>query len=606
MPEIEAVADASERSDALGIEPRDRSERRAEGDERYDEGASDPLEEQAPLRVVADHESGPEEERHAEGKQAAGAAARELGRETRREVGDEHPEAEHEHVVRDQADAKEEPPLEDRREENNNDQPGGERPFYQFRGLLNFANDACCFDEQVSVDPVTGLPPNALRHFRTNNYGLFAQDDWKVLPTLTINLGLRWEYFTPVTEVSNLLSNYVAGSQGFINGSVQSQKQLYDADTNNFGPRVGVAWSPSRYQGKIVFRGGFGLLYNRYFGVIFDNVRQNTPFTAEVNTCCFFDNGTNVGPPATSNIQYFLGSSRQANSFPANTSFANGIAPDGALCADPGCTTITKVDLFGALPKEPNPYVYVFSFETQAELMKDLVFKMGYQGSRSRKLVRTIDINRLQPGDTFDTDPLPDEFQTTGSNGDPCGPTNPTCLAPHAVGNNRFKSIFMPLPDVNASYDAGIFQLTRRFSHGLQIDGIFTWAHAIDTSSFEVGFQQTDPSNQELDRADSDFDVRRNFVLSALWELPIFRTHGLAHTVLGGWTISGIMSKHSGFPFSGLIGSCDTNNDRKRWDTMVQISNVTDSVALYNFQSIFVGTRLVQPRTASVKLRWWF
>src|SRR6185312_10163296 len=206
---------------------------------------------------------------------------------------------------------------------------------------------------------------------------------------------------------------------------------------------------------------------------------------------------------------------------------------------------------------------YVFSFETQAELMKDLVFKMGYQGSRSRKLVRTIDVNRLQPGDTFDTDPLPDEFQTTGSNGDPCGPTNPTCLAPHAVGNNRFKSIFMPLPDVNASYDAGIFQLTRRFAHGFQIDGIFTWAHAIDTSSFEVGFQQTDPANQAIDRGDSDFDVRRNFVLSAFWELPFFRSpHGLAHSVLGGWTISSIMSKHSGFPFSGLIGSCDTNNDR--------------------------------------------
>ena len=122
---------------------------------------------------------------------------------------------------------------------------------------------------------------------------------------------------------------------------------------------------------------------------------------------------------------------------------------------DATCTTITKVDLFGALAQEPNPYVYVFSFETQAELMKNLVFKMGYQGSRSRKLVRTVDVNRLIPGDTFDTEPQPDEFQETGSNGQPCDPTNPTCLAPHAVGNNRFKSIFIPFPDVNASARCG-------------------------------------------------------------------------------------------------------------------------------------------------------
>jgi hypothetical protein len=453
--------------------------------------------------------------------------------------------------------------VEARREENNNDQPGGERPFYQFRGLLNFANDACCFDEKLAVDPLTGLAPNGLRHFRTHDYALFVQDDWKIRPTLTINLGLRWEYFTPVTEVSNLLSNYVQGSQGFINGAVQTQKQLYDADRNNFGPRVGFAWSPALYQGKIVFRGGFGLLYNRYFGVIFDNVRQNTPFAAQIDTCCFFDNGQNVGAPPTSNIQYSLGTSTQANSFPANPAFAHGVAPDGALCADATCSTITKVDLFGALPQQPNPYVYVYSFETQAQLMKDLVFKMGYQGSRSRKLVRTIDVNRILPGDTFDTEPQQDEFQETGSNGQPCGATNPTCLAPHAVGNNRFKSIFIPFPDVNASYDAGIFQVTRRFSHGFQIDGTFTWSHAIDTSSYEIGFQQTDPANQAINRGDSDFDVRRNFVLSTYWELPFFRSpHGIAHTMLGGWTISSIVSKHSGFPFSALVGTCVPNDDR--------------------------------------------
>jgi hypothetical protein len=154
-------------------------------------------------------------------------------------------------------------------------------------------------------------------------------------------------------------------------------------------------------------------------------------------------------------------------------------------------------------------------------------------------------------------------MQQKSADGTPCGPTNPACLADHPTGNARFRSIFIPLPDVNASYDAAIFQLTRRFSHGFQIDGTFTWSHAIDTASYEVGFQQTDPANQAIDRGDSDFDVRRNFVLSAYWELPIFKErNGWKHTALGGWTISSIMSKHSGFPFAALIGTCNTNQDR--------------------------------------------
>jgi hypothetical protein len=175
--------------------------------------------------------------------------------------------------------------------------------------------------------------------------------------------------------------------------------------------------------------------------------------------------------------------------------------------------------------------------------------------------VRTIDLNRLNPGDTFDG--TEDQFQNSGSNGSPCGPTNPTCLAPHATGNNHFGSIFFPLPDVNASFDAAVFTATRRFRHGLQIGGNYTWSHAIDTASYELGYQQTDPSNQLINRGSSDFDVRHNFVLDALWEIHAFHgRHGFLGAALGDWTVSGILSKHSGFPFAALIGSCDTNADR--------------------------------------------
>jgi hypothetical protein len=446
------------------------------------------------------------------------------------------------------------------REQNNNDQPGGERPDYQFRGLLNFANDACCFFEEVTVDPLGGELLSQ-RYFRTGDYAIFAQDDWKVRPNLTLNLGLRWEYFSPDTEAHNTLSNYILGPQGFIDGSVKTVTQLYEPHHKNIGPRLGFAWNPTKYDNKLVFRGGFGILYNRYFGDVFDNVRQNTPFTADVSSCCFFDPGAIVGPPPGSNIGYAIGANRQANSYPVNPALAFGVAPDGALCGDPACDTVTKVDLFAALPGTPNPYVYSFTFQTEYEPIRNLVATLGYQGSRSRKLVRTVDVNRLIPGDTFDG--LKDEVQKTSQDGMLCGPTNPACPADVVVGNNRFNRIFFPLSDVNASYDAGIFQLTRRFSQGFQISSTYTWSHTIDTSSYELGAQQTDASNLALNRASSDYDVRHNWVVSGLWDLPFFRGRkDLLGTAVGGWTISGVVSKHSGFPFSALIGSCDLNNDR--------------------------------------------
>ncbi len=460
--------------------------------------------------------------------------------------------------------------VEARREQNNNNQPGAERPQYQFRGLLNLANDACCFYEQVQVDPLGGAL-NGQRYFRSSDYGIFAQDDWKVRSNLTINLGMRWEYFTPLTEASNTISNYVFGTQGFINGSVCAPvapltpcgngKQLFQPDRNNFGPRIGFAYSPGLYQGRVVFRGGFGVVFNRNGDVVFDNVRQDTPYSALATACCFFDPGPITGPPPGSNILYSLGANKQANSFPVNPAFSNGVAPDGALCSDVGCTTTNPVSLFGALPHEPNPYVFIYSFETQVAPTKDLVFTVGYQGSRSRKLVRTIDLNRIMPGDTFDG--TQDKFQNDGSNGQPCGPTNPTCLAPHATGNARFGNLYFPLPDVNATYDAAVFTVRRRLRHGLQFDANYTWSHAIDTASYEIGYQQTDPSNQSLNRGSSDFNIGQNFVMDAVWELPIFRNrHDVLGVLVGGWTITGIMSKHTGFPFSALIGSCNTNADR--------------------------------------------
>lgn len=447
------------------------------------------------------------------------------------------------------------------REQNNDDEPGFERPKYQFRGLLNFANDACCFFENVAVDPKTGGHPNGRRYFRDTAYALFVQDDWKLRSNLTVNLGLRWEYFPPISEKNGLLSNYIYGSQGFVNGSVQTVNHLYNADKANFGPRIGFAWSPNVLgKKKKVLRGGFGIVYNRPFQTEYSNIRQNTPFAAQASTCCFFDPGKITGPPPGSGILYGIGSSTSATSYAPNPNFSFGVAPDGALCANTGCTAVTKVDIFGALPSEPTPYVYIFSLQTQFEAMRNWQATIGYQGSRSRKLARTIDMNRFHPGDTFDGNF--DGVQSASANGVACGPSNPACPAPIVVGNNHFNRVFIPLPDVNASFDAMIAQLSRTFTSGLSVSALYTWSHSIDFSSYEIGFQQTDPFTQSINKGDSDFDVRQVLGVSSYYELPLYRgRHDLLGTVAGGWTLGGVFTKHSGLPFTALIGSCDTNHD---------------------------------------------
>ncbi len=431
-----------------------------------------------------------------------------------------------------------------RREQDNNNLSGGSRPLYQFAGFLNFANDAPQL-EVVDFDPITGGPVNGQRYFRTNAFALFVQDDWKFRPNLTINLGLRYEYFSPFREKQDRLSNYILageGLTGIVNGRVAvTPDQLFSASKKNFGPRIGFAYSPGRFHDNMVLRGGFGISYNRLYDNIFSDSRFNPPFAASGFLCC-----NDVGNPTAQPILYAFGANNSPFSFPINPAFVNQFDPaTGAIRG-------VLVDVVGTPPEVPTPYVYNYSVEMQYSLPFRFVASATYLGSSSHKLVRTVDLNRYYPGDTFDLNR--DRFQNVGSNGQPCGPANPTCSAPHATGNARFSRIFFRLPDVNANYNALIVRLSRNFSRGLTFDGNYTFGKSIDTQSFELGAQQTDPSLPGLNRGPSDYDVRHNLVISALYNLPFFASDKTTlGKVLGGFEVSGIVTAHSGFPWTPSV-----------------------------------------------------
>ena len=410
-----------------------------------------------------------------------------------------------------------------RREFNDNNLNGASRPLYSFVSLFNFANDAPIF-YQINADPVTGGPANAQRHFRSNSYGLFVQDDWKVRPNFTLNLGLRYEYFGVLKEKNDQVANFVFGSGGGLTGSkVQPTSELYSPDRNNFSPRLGFAYSPKHFglQEKLVLRGGFSLSYNRIPEVVFSNTRGNPPFFARYSICCGTA-ATDFGSPfAGGQILYALGASSSPFSYPRNPALAVGIDP--ATGTPPNRT----VEIYGALADTPTPYVYTYSFETQYALPYSLTATVGYQGSSSHGLIRLVNQLFVQP----------------------------------VIPPNYFAfAVYIPTPDVDANYNALNARLARRFSRGFQFDVLYRWAKTIDTLSNEgpgAETNQTFPQDLRQERGPSDFDVRHNLTVSGLWDLPLFRNrHDAVGKILGGWQVDGIVTAHSGFPWTPHTGQC--------------------------------------------------
>jgi hypothetical protein len=423
-----------------------------------------------------------------------------------------------------------------RKEQDNNDLLGGARPLYTFGGLFNFANGTPLF-YQIDADPRTGGPPDTKRHFRTGTLAFFAQDDWKYKPNLTLNLGLRWEYFSPLSEKDGKLSNLALGPglAGLTGARIVLSKQLYPPDRNNFAPRVGFAWSPKKLVGrsiedKLVLRGGFGVAYNRLPDVLFANSRGNPPFMARYTICCGTNNEFGPGPFAGGTILYALGSNNTPFSYPLNPALILTFDPTTGIPTNTQGGT-KQVEIWGAPAKVPTPYVYTYSIEGQYSLPAKMVATAGYQGSSSRKLVRLVNERFILPND-------PGNFFATG--------------------------VFFPTPDTTASYNAMLVSLSRRFSKGFQFNANYRWAKSTDVVSNENPTASTNPTypldvRQEV--GPSDYDVRHNFVGSALWELPFLRgRRDIVGKVFGGWELSTIATFHTGFPWTPVIGNCPSSD----------------------------------------------
>ena len=312
----------------------------------------------------------------------------------------------------------------------------------------------------------------------------------------------------------------VFGSQGLANAKVVTVDKLSNSDFNNFGPQIGFAWSPKFLNEKGVLRGGFGIGYDRLPNALLANARANPPNGARYGICC----GT-AGPPAdgfdtpfhNGQILYALGSDNTPFSYPANPNLGGGFDPNT------GAPRIGAIEIYGTFPDLPNSYLYRWSLEGQYELPAKMTATIGYQGSAGHKFVRIV----------------------------------PEHLVQSVANPDHFNAVFFAVPDVNTNYNALLARLQKRFSRGVQFDFNYRFSKSIDTTSFEDPCgctNQTFPVDNRQERALSDFDVRHFIAGSAVWDLPFLREQkNWTGKLLGGWQISGIVTKHSGFPWTAKI-----------------------------------------------------
>lgn len=162
----------------------------------------------------------------------------------------------------------------------NSDFPTNLKPAVAFFDLMDFADDEV-LSINARVSPTTGLPMGTYRNFRQREFGLFVQDDWKITRRLTLNLGLRYDNFGPLTEKNRLLSTLVFRDGNLANARVEERNPLYRRDNNNFAPRLGFAWDPTG-KGDWAIRGGAGIFYSRLWSNFTGNTRFNTPYSLPV------------------------------------------------------------------------------------------------------------------------------------------------------------------------------------------------------------------------------------------------------------------------------------------------------------------------------------
>jgi hypothetical protein len=364
------------------------------------------------------------------------------------------------------------------------------------------------------------------RNFAQSSESAFVQDNWRVLPRLTLNLGVRWELNPPYTSAGGALSGFNFGVQSKVFPTAPLG-MLFPGDPGvpdgiaptihtNFAPRFGFAWDAFG-NGKTAIRGGYGVFYAVGMVNLISNL-QNQPFIVDITL-----NGTQ-----------------------------NLVDPWAASGGSPYPYTLNPKSPIFVLPITQNyvgdhsgtPYVQQYNFMVQQQVGRTMSVQVGYVGNTGRKLYIQRDANS----------PI---FRTGAT------ATNLNDRRPYLP--NVFGGIYESETAANSNYNALQVSFTRRFAHNFSVMANYVWSKSIDLTDDEAtspsSVTVSDSNNFARDRGPAGFNYPHVFKMSWVWTSPkVGWLGGFGRTVLSGWHLNGITTARSGHSLNVTSG-VDTNLD---------------------------------------------
>jgi len=361
-----------------------------------------------------------------------------------------------------------------------------------------------------------GVPSMNLRQWYGNAY---IQDNWRVTDQTTLDLGLRYEYMSAMSDLDEPGANLIFQDgqlNAFVGGQAGMPRGLWYPNTVNFAPRIGFAHQVRRF--GIVLRGGFGTYY--------------TP--VDMNTWC----NQRHNPP------YVFAETRQSDNYIPSL-FGFDFAPPVL-----GQTVVA----FNALdPRSHAQYINQWSFTVQKALPGSIVLEVGYQGSRGYHLQRSHLINNAPPGPgpIQPRRPYPTVTFLPGTSFSGDNPEN------FAIASNTFpvSAINYLENTANSWYDAGWIDIRREFQHGLTFLANYTWSKSLtDAPDFRSAMMQPaipqNNSDLKAEKGLNGMNVPHRFVASVVYAIPGLRSRGFLHHLTSSWTLGSIFTAQDGMPFT--------------------------------------------------------
>jgi hypothetical protein len=372
-----------------------------------------------------------------------------------------------------------------------------------------------------------GLGNNLVTNLRQHVHALYFQDDWRVNSKLTLNLGLRYEFATPIWERDNLWSNYSPASNSLVRATSGGlyNRALVNPDRKDFGPRLGLAYTIAP---KTVLRAGYGISYSFF----------NRPGSAQegINAPLALFGAINQAIPA--------GGAPPASFLTTQNSFTTNIASPANF--NP---IVSNIDYIPANTKWP--YIQSWFFSVQRELTKSTLVELGYNGNHALRLPILGDYNQANP-------------YVAG------GPTGVQLRRP----NQSFGAITWLDPVGNNNYNGLSARVEHRFGGGLYFLNSFTWSKALGDSEqaleYYAGYYAANPQNIRnlaAERGPTSFDVKLMNVSSLVYQLPFGKgrmfgsnMNRILDAVAGGWELNTIVTAQTGTPLD-VTYSPSTSND---------------------------------------------